>query len=267
MTDVATAGEPFRIGSCLARALSVYFAYFISFNAMGLLVMLPGFLVLTMFFGNLLVGLVPGVMAAEGRFHISPGVALGFLGAFVAVLSVMYLLIAAAACGALQYLQGSNMPASAAVERGLYRIVPLVALAAITAVLVLLGSLLLVVPGIVIALTFCVAVPVQMVERPGIRASFSRSRELTSGARWQLFGLFLIAIGGSVAAVAVVALPFNLLLPEGGPMTLVATMIGGTIQLFTTVFLAVVVAVAYHDLRRAKDGVSTAQLAAAASAR
>jgi hypothetical protein len=34
-------------------------------------------------------------------------------------------------------------------------------------------------------------------------------------------------------------------------------------QLFTTVFMAVVVAVAYHELRAAKDGVSTAELGAA----
>jgi hypothetical protein len=34
-------------------------------------------------------------------------------------------------------------------------------------------------------------------------------------------------------------------------------------QLFTTVFMAVVVAVVYHDLRAAKDGASTAELAAA----
>jgi hypothetical protein len=36
----------------------------------------------------------------------------------------------------------------------------------------------------------------------------------------------------------------------------------GVLQLFTTVFLAVVLAVMYHDLRVAKEGVSTAQLAA-----
>ena len=263
MTDVAIAGEPFRIGTCLSKALSVYFANFVSFTAMGLLVLVPGFMVLMMFFGNLLAGLGPDLLTAEGRLHATPMTMIGFLAAFIAVLALQYLLIGTVVYGTLQYLQGNTPPAAAALAQGLKRIVPLIGLAALTTVLVGAGLLLLVVPGVIIALMLCVAVPVLMVEGPGILASLSRSRALTKGLRWQLLGLFLVAIAGCVAVIALVSLPFDFLLPQEGAIVLAGAIIETAVQLFTTVFITVLVAVAYHELRVAKDGVSTAQLAAA----
>jgi len=263
MTDVAITGEPFRIGTCLSKALSVYFANFVSFTAMGLLVLVPGFMVLMMFFGNLLASLGPALLTAEGRLLLTPLTVAGFLAAFIAVLALQYLLIGTVVYGALQYLQGNTPPATAALAQGLKRSVPLIGLAAVTTVLVGAGLLLLVVPGIIIALMLSVAVPVQMVEGPGVFASLSRSRELTKGLRWQLLGLFVAAIAGCIGVTALVTLPFDFLLPREGAMTLAGGIIETAVQLFTTVFLAVLVAVAYHELRVAKDGVSTAQLAAA----
>lgn len=263
MTDVTIAGEPFRIGSCLAKALCVYFANFISFNAMGLLVLVPGFMVLLMFFGNLLAGLGPELLTAEGRLHVTPMTAVGFLAALVAVLALEYLLIATVAYATVQYLQGNRPPAAAALAQGLKRSVPLIGLAVLTTVLVGVGLLLLIVPGIIAALMLSVAVPVQMVEGPGILASLSRSRALTRGLRWQLLGVFLAAIAGSAVVIALVALPFDFLLPQEGAVTLVGAIIETAVQLFTTVFLAVLVAVVYHELRVARDGASTAEFAAA----
>lgn len=263
MTDVAVAGEPFRIGTCLSKALSVYFANFVSFTAMGLLVLVPGFMVLLMFFGNLLAGLGPALLTGESRLQLTPLTVAGFLAAFIAVLALQYLLIGTVVYATLRFLQGSTPPATAALAQGLKRSVPLFGLAAVTTVLVGAGLLLLVVPGIVIALMICVAVPVLMVEDGGILSSLSRSRDLTKGLRWQLLGVFLAALAGCIAVTAVVTLPFDFLLPREGAITLAGAIIEAAAQLFTTVFLAVLVAVVYHELRVAKDGVSTAQLAAA----
>ena len=61
---------------------------------------------------------------------------------------------------------------------------------------------------------------------------------------------------------AVVLLPLHLLTLVSESFSVVGAIAHLLIQFFTTVFLAVVLAVAYHDLRVAKEGVSTAQLAA-----
>ncbi len=39
-----------------------------------------------------------------------------------------------------------------------------------------------------------VAVPVCVIEKQGVIASLSRSRALTKGYRWQIFGLFLLVM-------------------------------------------------------------------------
>jgi hypothetical protein len=263
MTDAASTGEPFRVGSCLAKAVSVYFANFVSFTAMGLLVLVPGSMVLLMFFGNLLAGLGPALLTAEGRLHATPLTAVGFLAALVAVVALEYLLIATVVCGTMQYLQGNAAPAAAALGQGLKRAVPIIGLAASTTVLVGAGLLLLVVPGVVIALMLSVAVPVLMVEGRGVRDSLARSRQLTAGLRWPLLGVFVAAVAGCMALVALVTLPFDFLLPQDGAITLIGAILEMAAQLFTTVFLAVVVAVTYHELRAAKTGVGTAPLAGA----
>jgi len=48
------------------------------------------------------------------------------------------------------------------------------------------GFLLLVVPGIIVSLMLMVAVPVAIIERPGVMASLKRSAALTKGIKGQL---------------------------------------------------------------------------------
>ncbi len=61
------------------------------------------------------------------------------------------------------------------------------------------GLLLLVVPGLMLLCSWAVIVPVYVEERAGGTASFARSRFLTYGHRWRIFGLTLIFVLASVA--------------------------------------------------------------------
>lgn len=54
------------------------------------------------------------------------------------------------------------------------------------------GMILLIVPGVLIALAWCVAGPALIAEGVGITQSFRRSADLTRGNRWLLFALFLL---------------------------------------------------------------------------
>ena len=57
---------------------------------------------------------------------------------------------------------------------------------------VLLGLLLLIVPGILQALKYAIAVPVAILEQNGVSASLSRSADLTKGHRGRIFVIYLL---------------------------------------------------------------------------
>lgn len=107
-----------------------------------------------------------------------------------------------------------------------------------------------------IATTLWVAVPVAVVERPGIVASLRRSAELTRGARLRIFGvmivifLFLFAWGILVGLISAGS--------EVDEVTSQWIQIGISL-LFSTLY-AVASAVAYHDLRTSKEGIGIAEL-------
>jgi hypothetical protein len=117
-----------------------------------------------------------------------------------------------------------------------------------------LGLFLLVIPGILWGLSFSLVAPVVMAEPLGAWASLKRSRALARGSRWALLGTYLICF---LAAYA----PSYL----GMGLGLSAPLLGGLVTLVGSVLLgpifSVAPAVAYHHLRVAKEGASTAELA------
>lgn len=257
MTDSAVVGEPFRIGACLSRALSTFFANIVRFNLLGLLIMGPGAVLLGVALGAAMLGLYAGNpdTFSPVRFGFT------FVGAFVVILGFQYFLTAVLVHATLQYLDGHKPAFLGSLMQGLRRIVPIVGVAIITTLLVWVGAIFFLVPGIIIGVMLSLTIPVVMVEGLGILPSLSRSRALTKGARWQLFGMFVVAVVGSVVIAVIVKLPFDLLATPSSVMAIIGEVVGFVVQLGTTVFLAVLLAVAYHDLRVAKEGVSTAQLA------
>jgi hypothetical protein len=84
----------------------------------------------------------------------------------------------------------------------LARLLPLVALGVVIAIGTIVGSLLLFVPGIILALMWMVAPQAMVAEQCGVRAALARSRALTKGARGRLFvmavGVFAVAIGAVI---------------------------------------------------------------------
>jgi predicted outer membrane lipoprotein len=71
------------------------------------------------------------------------------------------------------------------------------------------GFILLIVPGLFLLTIFAVVAPVVVLERPGVSAALSRSRELVRGHGWQVFLVILvlfflqIVLGGIVGAIFV----------------------------------------------------------------
>ena len=142
---------------------------------------------------------------------------------------------------------------------------------------VIVGALLFVVPGLgyaiplliipiaMLYLAWSMAIPACVVERAGPFRSLARSRALTKGHRWKILGLLLVTVLGGVIIGAIVGATSGAILAligAGGLRSALSTAIGLIWEAVWLASFAVLTVVTYHDLRVAKEGVSTDQIAA-----
>ncbi|RAZ90622.1 hypothetical protein DPM33_14075 [Mesorhizobium hawassense] len=118
-----------------------------------------------------------------------------------------------------------------------------------------LATLALIVPGVILWLGWSMSVPVLIQERQGVFGSMSRSRVLTKGSRWSLFGLFLILI---IIAMIVQWGMLLFLVMFGG---IIAEIGAALVQTIVSMVLSIATAVSYVELRQAKEGTSIDELA------
>jgi hypothetical protein len=62
----------------------------------------------------------------------------------------------------------------------------------IAAIGIVIGFILIIIPGLILITIWSVAAPVVVLENPGAFAALSRSRELVRGNGWQVFGVILV---------------------------------------------------------------------------
>jgi hypothetical protein len=164
---------------------------------------------------------------------------------------------AAVLSGAFDDMRGRPVDLFESLKVGLRRFFPLLGTTICVIVLYALAFIALVVPGLIVLTMLFVAIPACVVERLGPIKSMGRSARLTKGHRWKIFGLLL--------ATTIVGLVLQFTL--GG----VGRAIGGptlgiiVLVLWSAVwgaFNAILAVVTYHDLRVAKEGVDTDQIAA-----
>jgi hypothetical protein len=127
------------------------------------------------------------------------------------------------------------------------------------------ASPLIFVPVVMLFLMWSMGSPACVVERLGPFRSLGRSRELTKGHRWKILGLFLATVIPGVIIGAIVGglMGVILVLGQVGSFGTAAIQIISLIwNAIWTAFFAIVIVVAYHDLRVAKEGVDTDQIAA-----
>jgi hypothetical protein len=73
-------------------------------------------------------------------------------------------------------------------------VLPLIGLVIVMAIAVGLGFVLFLVPGIMLYVMWSVASPALVAERTGVFEALGRSRELTRGTRWKVFGIEAILV-------------------------------------------------------------------------
>lgn len=162
----------------------------------------------------------------------------------------------ALAYGAIMDLSGQRATFGACIGRGLSLLLPVLGVILLAALASAAGLVLLIVPGFIVLIMLYVAVPVAVVERPGVVASLRRSRELTKGNRWRI--LWILVLVGIISQAAV-AISGRLVAGLAPSLTLSVELM--LIALFGAL-AGVTAAVVYHELKSVKEGTRVEQLAA-----
>ena len=187
----------------------------------------------------------------------------GLLGALVAVVTGA-ILQASIISGAASDLNGRPVSVSDSLRIGLRAFLPLIGLSILLGIAVWIGLILLIVPGVLMALAWCVAVPAYVIEQPGVFASFERSAELTRGNRLRIFGLACIfLVAAIIVGIVVGALGGILSFASGGLFVYVnAAIISPVISALVAALGATMSAVLYVELRRVREGAGPSALSA-----
>jgi hypothetical protein len=198
--------------------------------------------------------LLPQLLLLAGAVHAGPAVPdkITFLSKFVLATFAHAIVIFAA----FQELRGRRVSAGESVSRGLVRFLPAVAVTILSTVVVAIGLILLIIPGLLAFAALSVAIPVCVMEQGGPVGSLSRSVELTRGYWWPIIAVF-VAVG---IVEWVVAWAIRAAIPA--ELHLVAAIVAWLWGVFHTAYDAVFAAMLYHDLRASKEGIGIDEIAA-----
>ena len=256
----------FRVGRVISRSVSVLSGRFVTLFIVAAAAYLP----------TLLVSLwLPSAMPT-GR--VQPGQApqiLAYVTLFLAIFIVFSVLGQAMIVhAAFQDMRRGPVHLGTSVMVGVRRFLPLFGIAMLLAVLILLAvtlfftlttlvtPFLLVLAPIPIAFiltVYFVTTPACVVEERGPLGSMGRSIQLTKGHRWRIFGLGLLLLALLVIASVLIGLLGMALRAVAGP---ISAAIGDLVlNAIWIAYYAVTVAVTYHDLRVAKEGIDIEQIA------
>jgi len=275
MTAAPATTVRFDIGRVIARLLKVLgdnFAAFIllAILLVGLTAVLLTFFELTYASPAALVG-APASDVLQTLF--APARIAYFFAALFIRAAANMILQGAVIYGAVTDLTGRRPTFGECLATGLRFLLPLLGIAIVSTVGIFVGYLLLIVPGVILSLAWCVAAPVAVVERKGVFESLSRSLDLTRNHRLAILGLAIVLF----VAEFVMGLVLSAALGIGSSATAMANLrnevpFGGLFwaqsvasfieQTLVACVTSAGVASIYFELRQAKEGLAAEQLAA-----
>jgi hypothetical protein len=181
---------------------------------------------------------------------VSPVFAIFTLLGSLGMLAGMLLAYGAIFQVAMQALHGQTIAADAMVRTALVKFLPMLGLAILLGVGIFVGALLLIVPGVMLALAWSVAFPALVLEDRGVFAAFGRSAALTRKRRWSIFLLVvLVAIVIGVIELVLLAL-FGGFRALAAPQPSVAgALVSALVDLVVIPFYAVMTTALFDQLR------------------
>lgn len=236
-TTPAPEGAPFSIGEVISQTLSIYSRNFVPFFLMAFVVNLP-----------LLVYELYEVNGPQ-----SPTPELSVTGMFGSLIIVVLNLVVTGAIlyGVHQQMRGEPFAMPRALEIAGSRLLTIAGVSIVSTIIVGAGFFLLVIPGIVLALMFAVAVPATVVEGLGPIEALRRSRELTSGHRLELLALAILLLIVMWLITMLSTSTLGMSLGQGKAWVVIWQAISVAARLLQSVGLGVL----YYELRKSKEGI------------
>jgi hypothetical protein len=180
------------------------------------------------------------------------------LGVIVVSMILDLLLQATLTRASVDDLAGRKVSLRETLSAGLDVAFPLVGLALLVSLGVLAASALLIVPGVVLAVYWFVAVPALVVERTSAISALRRSVELTRGHRWPVFGVLMVVFLLIVAHIAL-ALELAGSWDEPPPDWTIVAM--ALVRAVSSMIGTVIVCATYFELRQIKEGIGIPEIA------
>jgi hypothetical protein len=254
-------GRGMRIGEILDAALKLYRRSALNLWLIALVITVPT---------AIIVGLISraslpsGVFAYHGTLYINlsenPGGHVSVAGSLAAI--VLNLLANLVTVGALvECLLNSHLGRdsnwSTSLRFALPRLGSLLWLSILTTIGLLIGLVLVIIPGIYLYVCWCIAVPVLMFEGKTGPKALARSRQLVKGRWWATFGALLVSFVLIVIVYAVVVLLLQHLVVNSENSVNTILILRVVFQVITFVLIypifAAVSVMIYIDLRTRKE--------------
>ncbi|MCA9322873.1 MAG: hypothetical protein KDB53_19185 [Planctomycetes bacterium] len=187
----------------------------------------------------------------------------------VLLISMVTQFIATAAItwGVFEHLAGRSFDLGGFLRAGVRSMWMALSVGSLYGILLVLGLLLCIIPGLFVASVFFVAVPAGVVERKGIGSAFNRSIFLTRGSRLPIvglcviYGLIYLAAGFLVTFVFGPGLDTTGQGPGSAEYTPSGQIVAFLLQIFLSSFVSTVTAATYFLLRRQIEGLQVEDIA------
>ena len=251
------AGARFDAGRVISDSFSIYFKNFVPFTLIALIVLSPTILYTILFLREPPPLLGPG--GSIESWHL-----LAFAGSFL-VLALQPIATGAIIYGVFEQLrtpEGASVGACLGV--GVRKLVPILGVGILSALIIMGGFILLVIPGIIFFIALYPAVPAAVVDQKSPMEAIRYSFALTKGHRGQIFGIVLVVaiLGGIIPLAlerAVLARPGMPMSPGNYHIYLVVKTV---VNILSAALSAVASALTFYQLRIADEGIDAEELAA-----
>ena len=244
--------QSFELGQVITQTFSVYFRNFIPFTLLTTLALAPG----------LLFAAYVSTLDAElpiTRFSQIIAPILQLFCQPVATAAITY--------GVYQQLRRRDASIGDCLQVGLSCLFPVLGLAIVQGIGIGCGAMLCLIPGILLAIRWAVAVPAAVEERPGVGNALSRSTYLTEGYRGEVFGVLALlkilelGLGFGAGLIWGLSMAASGSLDDGqmanpGPLLFLSNLA----SILTTSLAATAAAVMYYRLRSVKESVDFDQI-------
>lgn len=231
------------VGGLVGQTIGIFLRNLVPFLVLGALVLAP-WIALRIVFDD----------AVEKQDNLAIPVLLFLLQSLLA-----YILTGAVTFGVVQQLRRQPAGFGAVISQGLSSFGRVLGTGLLCGVRILLWTILFYVPGVIESVRLFVAIPAAVMEGKSNVAAVDRSKALTRGSGWSIFGAWLLiaVIGAGIGMIGVFVLHSSDQAVLAKPMWLEIT-----IAVVVGPFSATMAAVAYFMLRRGKENVDATQIAA-----